>query len=45
MLLLSGPPGCGKTATVHALSQELGFSVLEWVNPSNEGANVTWNQG
>ena len=33
MLLLVGPPGCGKTATVHTLTREMGCAVLEWANP------------
>lgn len=33
MLLLVGPPGCGKTATVHTLAKEMGCTILEWVNP------------
>ena len=45
MLLLSGPPGCGKTATIHALAQDMGFSVLEWVNPTTEGTTSSWKEG
>ena len=33
MLLLTGPPGCGKTATLQALAKDMDFSVLEWINP------------
>ena len=33
LLLITGPVGCGKTATLHALANNLGFFVLEWVNP------------
>ena len=33
ILLLTGPPGCGKTATVQVLSRELKFSIQEWTNP------------
>ncbi|XP_034379177.1 cell cycle checkpoint protein RAD17 [Arvicanthis niloticus] len=33
ILLLTGPPGCGKTATIKLLSKELGIQVQEWVNP------------
>ena len=30
---MTGPPGCGKTATVEVLSRELKFSIQEWTNP------------
>jgi len=33
VLILLGPSGSGKTATLRLLSEELGFSVTEWVNP------------
>lgn len=33
-VLLVGPGGCGKTATVYALAEELGYNVLE-VNASS----------
>ncbi|XP_064385945.1 cell cycle checkpoint protein RAD17-like isoform X2 [Halichondria panicea] len=35
IVLLTGPPGCGKTATLQALSYDLSFSVVEWVNQVN----------
>ncbi|EGO27518.1 hypothetical protein SERLADRAFT_446751 [Serpula lacrymans var. lacrymans S7.9] len=28
-ILLSGPPGCGKTAAVYACAEELGYEVFE----------------
>ncbi|XP_053331335.1 cell cycle checkpoint protein RAD17 [Spea bombifrons] len=31
--LLTGPPGCGKTATVQVLAQEMGIQIQEWINP------------
>ncbi|GJQ73377.1 hypothetical protein Trydic_g13743 [Trypoxylus dichotomus] len=32
MLLLSGPTGCGKTATFKVLCKKLGIEIVEWVN-------------
>lgn len=31
--LLTGPAGCGKTATVRVLARELGYELQEWINP------------
>ncbi|XP_019486704.1 PREDICTED: cell cycle checkpoint protein RAD17 [Hipposideros armiger] len=33
ILLITGPPGCGKTTTIKILSKEHGIQVQEWVNP------------
>ncbi|XP_025939578.1 cell cycle checkpoint protein RAD17 isoform X2 [Apteryx rowi] len=33
VLLLTGPPGCGKTATIQILVKDLGIQVQEWTNP------------
>ncbi|NXF93643.1 RAD17 protein, partial [Eubucco bourcierii] len=33
LLLLTGPPGCGKTATIQILAKDLGIQVQEWINP------------
>uniref|UniRef100_A0A8C5L250 Cell cycle checkpoint protein RAD17 n=1 Tax=Jaculus jaculus TaxID=51337 RepID=A0A8C5L250_JACJA len=33
VLLITGPPGCGKTATIKILSKEHGIQVQEWINP------------
>ncbi|EMR11643.1 hypothetical protein PNEG_00082 [Pneumocystis murina B123] len=33
LIILTGPPGSGKTATINVLSQEMGFEILEWQNP------------
>ncbi|KAF3287604.1 Cell cycle checkpoint protein rad17 [Orbilia oligospora] len=34
LLVLSGPSGTGKTATITALASELDFDILRWENPS-----------
>lgn len=36
ILLLTGPTGAGKTATVSVLASELGFEVQEWINPLSD---------
>ncbi|XP_049624722.1 cell cycle checkpoint protein RAD17 [Suncus etruscus] len=33
ILLITGPPGCGKTTTIKILSKEYGIQVQEWINP------------
>ncbi|NXG24828.1 RAD17 protein, partial [Grallaria varia] len=33
VLLLTGPPGCGKTVTLQILAKDLGLQVQEWTNP------------
>ncbi|XP_012577223.1 PREDICTED: cell cycle checkpoint protein RAD17 [Condylura cristata] len=33
ILLITGPPGCGKTTTIKILSKELSIQVQEWTNP------------
>ena len=40
VLVLKGPAGCGKTATLEALSQEGGWEILEWVNPMGSGGGL-----
>ncbi|KAA8914975.1 Rad17 cell cycle checkpoint protein-domain-containing protein [Sphaerosporella brunnea] len=35
ILVLTGPAGVGKTATVNALAKELGVEILEWRNPTS----------
>ncbi|GAO51700.1 Rad17-domain-containing protein [Saitoella complicata NRRL Y-17804] len=37
LLILTGPAGTGKTATVEVLAKEIGFETLEWRNPTNDG--------
>ncbi len=32
MLVLTGPPGCGKTAALRIVAKELNVEVLEWIN-------------
>lgn len=39
MVVVTGPPGCGKTATIHVLSQAMGFRVVEW----QAQAQVSWD--
>lgn len=31
--MLTGPPGCGKSATVEILAKDLGIQIQEWINP------------
>ncbi|CAH0398386.1 unnamed protein product [Chilo suppressalis] len=33
MLLLTGPVGCGKTATIHMLAKKHNIKVTEWITP------------
>ncbi|XP_045855815.1 cell cycle checkpoint protein RAD17 isoform X1 [Meles meles] len=33
ILLITGPPGCGKTTTIKILSKEHDIQVQEWINP------------
>ncbi|TDG47411.1 hypothetical protein AWZ03_006139 [Drosophila navojoa] len=33
--LLTGPAGCGKTATLRVLAQEMGYELQEWINPTD----------
>jgi broad-specificity NMP kinase len=35
ILVLTGPPGTGKTATMRVLAKELGFQLREWITPIN----------
>ena len=45
MLLLTGPCGVGKTATVRALAADLRCEVQEWINPvadAYDGSLAAW---
>nr|XP_020645936.1 cell cycle checkpoint protein RAD17 isoform X1 [Pogona vitticeps]XP_020645937.1 cell cycle checkpoint protein RAD17 isoform X1 [Pogona vitticeps]XP_020645938.1 cell cycle checkpoint protein RAD17 isoform X1 [Pogona vitticeps]XP_020645939.1 cell cycle checkpoint protein RAD17 isoform X1 [Pogona vitticeps]XP_020645940.1 cell cycle checkpoint protein RAD17 isoform X1 [Pogona vitticeps] len=33
ILLLTGPPGCGKSATLDIVAKDLAIQVQEWINP------------
>ena len=33
VLLLTGPPGCGKTATLRVLAKKMNFQIQEWISP------------
>lgn len=35
ILLLSGPTGAGKTATVSVICKNLGIKVSEWITPTD----------
>lgn len=50
MLVLSGPSGSGKTAVLRMLAQDMGLTILEWinsVNPNNiiKRPNISSNEG
>ena len=36
---MTGPPGCGKTATLRVLAKEIGVEIQEWSNPSIQSKN------
>jgi cell cycle checkpoint protein len=38
VLVLNGPAGCGKSATLRVLAKHLGLVIQEWINPST----ITW---
>ncbi|KAH9475883.1 Cell cycle checkpoint protein RAD17 [Psilocybe cubensis] len=39
ILVLTGPSGTGKTATVRVLAKEMGFEIMEWKNTIGEAQN------
>ncbi|KAL4530792.1 hypothetical protein Ndes2526B_g09227 [Nannochloris sp. 'desiccata'] len=46
LLIVTGPPGCGKTATLRTLGESLGFSITEWqaqAEPSYQEINYLNN--
>ena len=45
ILLLTGPAGAGKTATVRVLARELGCQLQEWANPLGDSYNPEWTSG
>ncbi|BDA49102.1 Cell cycle checkpoint protein RAD17 [Coccomyxa sp. Obi] len=40
LLVLSGPPGCGKSTALHVLAKEMGFDLCEWQPP----VPTLWNE-
>ena len=45
ILLLRGPPGSGKTATLQTVAKHLDFCVQDWTNPTENGKFVPREQG
>jgi hypothetical protein len=39
LLVLTGPAGAGKTATIRVLSRELKFDIIEWQNALDDVFN------
>lgn len=44
LLILKGSAGTGKTATINALSRELGFEILEWKNPTGAAGGAMYGE-
>ncbi|KAK3091878.1 hypothetical protein FSP39_023378 [Pinctada imbricata] len=44
ILLLTGPTGAGKTATLRVLARELKYDINEWANPDVKRQYNEWNQ-
>ena len=36
VLVLTGPPGCGKYTTLRLVAEELGFQVCQWMSPCEQ---------
>jgi cell cycle checkpoint protein len=45
LLILSGPAGAGKSTTVQSLAENLGFEIVEWINPVDENRLTTQTDG
>lgn len=39
MLLVTGPPGCGKTATIRLIANDFNFDIREWIVQSDSDRN------
>ncbi|KAI5819285.1 Rad17 cell cycle checkpoint protein-domain-containing protein [Pyronema omphalodes] len=44
MLVLKGPAGAGKTATVTAIAKEFGVEILEWRNPQTTASGGAYGE-
>jgi cell cycle checkpoint protein len=45
ILVLTGPAGAGKTATINVLAKEMGVEILEWRNPSSSPGGEEYGEG
>ncbi|KAI0317547.1 Rad17 cell cycle checkpoint protein-domain-containing protein [Amylostereum chailletii] len=43
LLVLTGPAGCGKTATLRVLAREMDFSIMEWGSAPATGGSTPFN--
>ncbi|KAF2903042.1 hypothetical protein ILUMI_03139 [Ignelater luminosus] len=44
ILLLTGPTGCGKTATINVLCSIMNIKVVEWINPTDQDSEMSFMQ-
>lgn len=44
ILLLTGPTGCGKTATINVLCNVMNIKIVEWINPTDEDSEMSFMQ-